>query len=191
MKPITNHKPRRQGKGDRLLSPGCSADEVAADHAVAPFDRAARQMEQTWGIDRLPELVSPETAAKFGSAMAKLNAALAANDPKEVAARAAVCMRGLHVMDAEARAAGRQPIPSSFWMHEQEGRTIIIAQDQREWPMISEQFPGVPIYSLREVFNALQKYGSAVAAAKAQFPGSQIRKPEPIKQDEMNDPVPF
>lgn len=183
-------RPRRQKLGDRLTSPDARADEIACDHAIAPFDRAARQAEATWGVDKLPELVSPETAAKYGSALAKLNAALEANNPEEVAARAAVCIRGLTAMDAEARAAGHQPMPEDFWLHEQNGDQIIIARNMRDWPLIEKLHPGIPIFSLREVANALEAYGQTVVAVKQHFPGAEVKSMQPIKQEELEDELP-
>ena len=184
-------RPKRQRLGDTFTSPDARASEIACDHAIAPFDRAATQIERTWGIDRLPELVSPETAAKYGSAFAKLNAAINASDPGECAARAAVCIRGMAAMDAEARAAGHQPMPSNFWMYEQEGNTIIIAQDMRDWPLIEKMHPNVPIFSLREVFNALEAYGQTVVAVKKNFPSAEIKETRKIDMSSMEDDLPF
>jgi len=186
----TARRPKRQRLGDTFTSPDARATEIACDHAIAPFDRAATQAERTWGIDRLPELVSPATAAKYGSAFAKMNAAINASDPDDCAARAAVCIRGLAAMEAEARAAGHQPMPSGFWMHEQEGTTIIIAQDMRDWPLIEAMHPGVPIFSMREVFNALEAYGQTVVAVKHAFPGAEVKSSQPIDRH-PEDPIPY
>ena len=76
-------RPRRQKKGDRLLDRAASLNEIQCDKAVAVMDRLAIQMDRRWGVDRLPELVSIETAQKYGSALAKLNAALEGNDQQE------------------------------------------------------------------------------------------------------------
>lgn len=186
-----SRRPRRQRLGDRITAPDALASDVACDHAIAPFDRAATQAEKTWGIDRLPELVSPQTAAKYGSAFAKLNAAINASNPEEVATRAAVCIRGLAAMDAEARAAGHQPIPSNFWMYEQDGNTIIIAQDMRDWPLIEKMHPNVPIFSMREVFNALEKYGQTVVAVKQAFPGAEVKEIRKTQIAQVEDDLPF
>ena len=186
----TARRPSRQRLGDRLTSTDARAAEIACDHAIAPFDRAARQADQTWGIDRLPELVSPQTAAKYGSALAKLNAAIAASDPDDCAARASVCIRGMAAMDAEARATGHTPMPSGFWMHEQDGNQIIIAQDMRDWPLIEKLHPGVAIFSLREVANALEAYGQTVVAVKQHFPGAEVKSSKPIDK-EPQDAIPF
>ena len=69
-------RPKRQKKADRLLHSGQSQNQVMCDFALAPLDRLAIEMDRKWGIDVLPELVSVEMAQKYGSAMAKLNAAM-------------------------------------------------------------------------------------------------------------------
>src|SRR6056300_584252 len=103
-----NQRPKRQKKSDRILHSGQTQNQIMTDYAVAPFDRKAEEMDEKWGIDRLVELVSAETAAKYGSAMAKFNDAIDAGDPSVTAARAQVCIRGMDAMDAEAAAAGAQ-----------------------------------------------------------------------------------
>ena len=73
---------KRQKKSDRILHGSQNRDAIMCDYALAPVDRLAIHMDEKWGIDVLPELVSVETAMKFGSAMAKMNAAIDANDPE-------------------------------------------------------------------------------------------------------------
>lgn len=158
-------KPKRQKKSDRLLYSGISKEEMMSDMAVAPMDRLAEQMDTVWGIDRLPELVTPATAAKYGSAMAKLNAALAANDPAEVQLRAEVVMRGLHAMDAEAKQLGAQPASTEVWEVELDGETIGIMRDARGWKAIQAQRPELRLVTLREVAVALQAWSQTVPAA--------------------------
>lgn len=58
-------KPKRQKKSDRLMYAGIRKEEMMCDMAIAPMDRLAEQMDTIWGVDRLPELVSPATAAKY------------------------------------------------------------------------------------------------------------------------------
>jgi hypothetical protein len=183
---------RRQRRGDRLITPGASQQEVAVDHAVAPFDRLSLEMERKWGVDKLVEKVSPQTAAKFGSAMAKLNAAITADDPDEVAARAAVCIRGLQAMDREATEAGFQPVPDGYWIYNHDGEEMIFAQDNRDWRAIEARHPGVRIWSCREIALALQHYGESVVAAKDAFPAAKvvsIRRTDWKK--ELEDEIPW
>jgi hypothetical protein len=72
-------------------------------------------MEMKWGCERLPSLVAPATASLFGSAKAKLDAAIQANDPQEVARRAAVMIRGWSKMDAEATERGHEALSPQIW----------------------------------------------------------------------------
>lgn len=186
-------RPQRHHKGDRLMHSGAKPEEVACDFALGPFDTAARDTERKWGINRLEGLVSPETAAKYGSAIGKLNAAMNAGDPAEVAMRAGVCIRGMAAMDAEATAAGHQPIIPEAWEFQIDGKTCALLRDDAAWPAYSAARPGVRVYTMREVTNALEAYGQTVAAVKDAFPGAKVtavRKPTAL-EIALEDEVPF
>jgi hypothetical protein len=188
---MTRH--HRQKKHDRLMHSGASRAEVESDLATGPFDRVARDMDRKWGQDRLPALVSPETAMRWGTAMSNLNAALDANDPPLVVARVNACLRGFALMDAEATAAGHQPIPPQVQEIEIDGKLCAVLWDGNQWPVYAALRPGVRTYTPREVANALAAYGQTVAAVKDAFPGAEVkavRKPTPLEA-ELNDEIPF
>ena len=100
-------KPMRQRKDDRLMHSGATAAEIRCDLATGPFDRLCREMDRKWGQDRLPELVAPETAARWGMALANLNAAIASQDEAMVIAREAI--QAAHDGMAEAGISIRMP----------------------------------------------------------------------------------
>lgn len=191
---MTKHNARHFARRrDPLVHPGATAEEMQIGSALAPFDRAVRETEVSWGIDRLPELVSPESAAKWGSAVGKLNAAIDSGDVQEVTARVGVCLRGLAALDAEATAAGHRPITPDAWEVSVDGVTCAILKDDAAWPAFAAERPGVRIYSLREVGNALAAYGGMVAAVKESFPGARVaavRERTQLEQD-LQDEVPF
>ena len=181
-------RPTRQKKDDRILHKGATANEIKADLALAPFDAAVREMDRRWGVDVLPELVSTESAAKWGKAMAGLNAAIDAQDPDKVKFWCEVCIRGLNAMDAEAVALGRQVSDPDIWEYELDGTVFGIIADNREWPAAYAKRPGIAIYTLREVAVALQAHKNGlVNAAKLAFPGAEIkairRKPEDLEDE--------
>jgi len=181
-------RPTRQKKDDRILHKGATANEIKSDLALAPFDAAVREMDKRWGVDRLPELVSTESAAKWGKAMAGLNAAIDAQDPDKVKFWCEVCIRGLSAMDAEAVALGRQVSDPDIWEYELDGTVFGIIADNREWPAAYAKRPGIAIYTLREVAVALQAHKNGlVNAAKLAFPGAEIkairRKPEDLEDE--------
>ena len=104
---------------DTFTDPEAHTDSTrdAIHHALLPLDRAASEMEMKWGCERLPSLVSPETASLFGSAKAKLDAAIQVNDPQEVVRRAAVMIKGWAKMDAEATERGHRALSPDIWCH--------------------------------------------------------------------------
>lgn len=149
-------RPRRQRKGDRILTPGATRTEIECDYAIAPLDRAALDMDRKWGIDRLPEIVSPEMAQRYGAAMAYLNACLEEGDPDNCAAAAGNCIRGLHAMDAEATRLGRQTASGDYLEYEMDGFKFGVLKDKAEWRTAQDARPDLHFYSLREVAVALQ-----------------------------------
>lgn len=187
-------RPRRERKGDRLLAPGCTKEEIMVDYAVAPFDRIAREMDNAWGVDRLPELVTPALSAKFGAAVAYLNEAINANDPDKAAAAATNCIKGLRAMDAEARSLGRQPLPADVWVHQHEGRTFAVMRETGDWTTLQAQLPDTAIYSLQEVALAMEAYKSALPvldAAKRAFPGAAVVRVRSTLEDCLDDEIPW
>lgn len=189
-------RPRRQFKADRFRSPGSSQDEIRADYAVAPFDRAMRKMDRRWGIDRLPELVTPTLSEKFGAAIAYMSDRIDNADPEGAAAAAANAIKGLQAMDAEALALGHKPVPAEVWIVEVDGQQFGLVHEAGDWPTLQEAYPHLNLFSLREAAIAVQSYRDAgVAAAKDAFPGAQVVAFNPNKPavDYKNggDPIPF
>lgn len=181
-------RPTRQKKDDRILHKGATAAQVRCDMALAPFDNACREMERKWGVDVLPDLVSTESAEKWGRAMAGLNSAIDSEDPDKTKFWCEVCIRGLNAMDAEAVALGRQVSDPDIWEYELDGTVFGIIADGREWPAAYAKRPGIAIYTLREVAVALQAHKNGlVNAAKLAFPGAEIkairRKPEDLEDE--------
>lgn len=194
-KPAKQKRPTRQRKSDRLLHSNVSAEEIQCDYALAPFDRVAHDMDRKWGVDMLPELVAPETAAKYGSAMAKLNAAIDAQDPAMVAARAAVCIRGMQAMDAEATAAGKQPASEDVWVLAFQGKQVGLLKNGRAWQKVKDKHPDLEVITENDVILALEFYaqsklGQMQAMIKADFPQAEVVSFK-VKNERIEDELPF
>lgn len=190
------NRPRRERKADRILTPDARAEEIRCDAALAPLDRLARQMDDRWGVDRLVELVSPETAERYGSALAKLNEAIRESDPPTVLHRAKVCIRGLEAMDAEALELGRTPNTGEYWEYEYEDLKFAIVRDNSEWPLVKKERPELQIYSLREIAVILKSVAgiSFIDTVKREFPQAEIKKIKERLPDDFwengGDPIP-
>lgn len=189
-------RPRRQKRGDYLLDRHATQIEIQCDKAVAVMDRLARQMDERWGVDRLPELVSIETAQKYGSALAKLNAALEAKDPAEVAKRAQVCMRGLKVMNDEAEAAGQPKASAVYWEAEVDGFHFAVMHDDAHWKACQAERPDLRFFTMREIgvaLRALKIDNPIFSEIKKHFPAAQIESiaERASESKTLDDPIPF
>jgi hypothetical protein len=193
---MTEHrptKPRRQRSADRVLHRDVTAVQIKCDFALAPFDRMANAMDHKWGIDRLVELVPADVAAKYGSAMAKLNQAIDDQDPDEVAVRASVCIRGMQAMDQIATQAHGEPPTAQVWVVEADGYTFGLMRDPRAWQRAQEAYPKLELITEREMVLALTMYRRSLAkemidAAKAAFPGAEVTA---VRNMELEDDIPW
>lgn len=143
------------------------------------LDELAHQMEMRWGVDRLPRLVTPETAARFQHWADKLNNALE-HGGSDVAELAGIVERGWKAMDAEATARGCFPLPPACYSVDLrlQGLGIVeIAIDQAHataliWQARNEGRT-VAVWTLSEVGTVLVLHGVAHAAKEA-FPGAVV-----------------
>ena len=182
---------------DQITSPKEYGDPIAdgIHHAIKPVDEIATRMELKWGCDRLPGLVSPETAAKFGSAKAKLDAAILDNDPQAVAKKAQVMVKGYKALDKEA-SNDHEPFKPRIWHYTtQAGFKFAIAKgnaDAIKAIRSDQRMEGVAVYSLDEIGRLLESDSMAlVNAIKEQFPDSNVTAIRPAKNDSLDDPLPF
>ncbi len=184
---------KRQKKSDRILHGNQSKDDIMCDYALAPVDRLAIQMDEKWGIDVLPELVSVSMSQKYGSAVAKMNAAVEAGDVEECKKRCEVVIRGLQAMDAEAERIGAQRASTDVWEVQIDGKLFGVMKDGRSWRTIKKQRPELELLTLREVGLAYSWFrdnwaGELEKAAKQSFPGAEVMD---IKGKLFDDPIPW
>jgi hypothetical protein len=185
-------------KPDALTQRDGYTDPIAEGihHSIKPLDRIATEMEIKWGCDRLVSLVAPQTAAKFGSAKAKLDAAIELNVAAEVAKTASVMMRGWAALDAEATKGGHRPLEPNIWSHTTEaGFRFAVAQgnaDAIKALKTHDDLEGVHVYSLDEIGRLLESAAmSLVNATKERFPGATVKAVRTPLPDGMNDEVPW
>jgi hypothetical protein len=187
---------------DIFTNPKAHGDSIAdaIHHALLPLDRAASEMELKWGCERLPSLVSPATAALFGSAKAKLDAAIQANDPQEVARRAAVMIKGWSKMDLDATERGHRALSPDIWCHTTStGFKVAVARsnaDVIKSIRTDDRLKGVAVYSMDEIARILEAESYRLLdTVKKTWPEAKITKatsrkkklPAPL----FDDGVPF
>jgi len=187
-------RPERQKKSDRLTNPAASAVAIKIDMMMAPLTLAVDEADRRWGIDRLPELVAVDTAAKWGLTLAKLSEAIDAEDAEKAAQWTGAALRGLAFMEAEASAGGALRACSDVWEVELNGVVYGIMRDGRAWQEIREQRPDLRLLTLREVAVAVEWWseyglGKMQAAVADAFPAAEVIRSRPggSLEDDIGD----
>jgi hypothetical protein len=144
---------------------------------LRPFWRAEEKASQRWGgIVRLQSLVSPELSARYGSAYAKLQAAIKAFDSQETARLASICIRGLDALDKAATESHESLEPRSVFI-QHHGRSYIVAIDRLDVAAIKAP-ESVPVLSIQELLECrqivLDGQIKALDAIQTAFPGSEV-----------------
>lgn len=188
-------------KPDGLLSPDVTAAQSKVHFVCAPFDRANSEADAKWGIDRLPSLVGPDMAAKYGYSVGKLNEAVNAVDADLAEQWAGVCIRGLNAMDAEATKRGHKPARGEFIEVEVPGNDgkpfrIGILKDAGQREAAKAIRPDLMFITPREAALAYQTRLTTppLAAVKERFPNSEItavRPNPPVDYANGGDEIPF
>lgn len=186
----------KKQRPDKITAPEFFGDENAESifHSVSAVDYVAQQMEDKWGCNRLPKLVSAETAAKFGSAKAKLDQAISENDAEAVTKRASVMQRGWEALDKEATAKGERPVSAVAWTwRDDDARAHAFVKDTAEAIAYGNDNPGVAVWTMAEVVRVVaafdDRYKNLGNAAKIAFPGAEIVKIKNRKN--FSDEIPF
>ena len=148
-------------------------------HALAALDQVVIRCEQKWGVDRLPKLVPPETASRFGSAKAKLDAAIEVDDADEVARRASVLARGWEALDKEATAAGHEPSEVDAWIWRDENdQPHAFVRDTADALKYMQNHKNVVVWSMPEIVRTaaafLEEAGKLGEKVKTTFPGAAV-----------------
>lgn len=178
---MTKVKSRRDleaiGKDDYVPLQGWQYDQMYG--AMKPVDAIAAELELRWGAGKLETLVTPETAAKFESARAKLDVAIFNRDPELVIQRAGVMVRGWKALEAEALRLGHKPMPPELWYATapaefgDEEMQFVIAKDNSAATLAQTD---LPVYTVTEVARIIRSWRGnlGVDTVKDIFAGAEI-----------------
>ena len=180
------------GKPDYAPMQDWQLDQIHG--ALKPLDEVAADCELRWGKERLQGLVSPETAAKFEAAKAKLDVAIADKDVALVIRRAKNMMAGWKALENEAIEAGHKPAPPELWYatapneYGDDELQIVIAKDNSAATLAQTD---LPVYTVTEIARIVRAWRSQmdVHTAKAAFPGAEIVRID--GDDNFEDEIPF
>ena len=175
---------RRKRKPDRLMNSSEIGNVVAESvyHALRPLDEMVHQMEMRWGADRL--------VAKFGSAKAKLDAAIDANDVEAVRKKAAVMIKAWKALSDEATALGHKGLDPEVWeVTTEDGQRYAFCRSNVEAWKASREMEGTRVFSIEEAARLLDVRFKLVGGVKDVFPDAEVVNVK--KREPLDDAIPF
>lgn len=188
-----------RGRAKPAASPSMSEAESRAWAAsTAVLDRVAGDLERTWGVNRLPQLVPPDLAAKFARAQEQCDMAISAGDVETAAQKAASLVRGWKALDAAARASGHTPNDLGVvWTASMAGEAFAVCLHTADVGAVTGQYPDHTAIALEELLRLLTAQQAALLLrAKQVFPGAEItdvrpKSPKPAADWSRGDDLPF
>lgn len=167
-----------KGQGITLGRPDDSRlRQKKVDTLLEPLNRVAKEMEEKWGIDRLPGLVPIEMAERFASAAEKLDLAMATGDTERITERAEVMRRGWIKLDEIAEAAGHEAWqqPEVWEGRRPDGKTFLLVKDGST-AIKANRDTGQGVWTLAEIGKLLQHFDTDgfTQAMKEEFGGTLV-----------------
>jgi hypothetical protein len=182
---------------DRLPTRTEVNDERISE-AVHMHDRVVSDVEKRWGVDRLQELVSENTRAKFHQQREKLWNALTKNDGKAAVHEAQVMCRAYAVLEREAKELGAKELTGDYIEGLMpDGKVLAICADKFEAGKVGRENRDMCVYSIQEIGRVLhakdqeqiKKIHAQVDKVKSIFAGAEVVSVTPI--EELDDDIPF
>lgn len=161
---------------------------------LTEYDRVVSDYERRWGVERLPNLVSPELRDRFWQQMDKLNDAIHRDAAVDVEHHVAVTLRAYGALEKEAIALGGKEIGMDVWTAHVDDKVVAIARDEQAVMHIKKDMPDALVYCVQEVAVILAKWSEQNAlavAVKDTFPGATVSDVKPTLKDKLDDEIPF
>lgn len=149
-----------------------------AQIAIEALDEVAHQMEQKWGVGRLPALVAafdPDLAARFWRQLELLNAACQAGVLSEQETQANRMRNAWMALSAAAEAAGADPLDPKFMETAlPDGTVLIVCADLASAHRMAHDNRKAVVWSLEEVARVAWEF-SLVNDAKTIWKGATVQ----------------
>lgn len=155
-------------------------------------DATRRDVELTWGAERLPILVGPDWRVKLRRQQAKFTAALEAawkadvltvDAIGDVRSHAEAMKRGWRKLEEIAAEAGHRPQSPGVLAERllPDGSVCAIVRDNDAAAQVNAEGRAVSVYTLDEVFTLIgELVPESLALAKVHFPGARFTAASPL-----------
>lgn len=154
-------------------------DYSLAKATLDGVDHAISTAERTWGVGRLRLLVSDDLRARWDRQWLAWCRAVEADDVGEIQKQGAAVRRAVAALEADAKAAGQQPLTPEVWETWHSDRVIVVCRTSAEAGVVAREGRAVEIWTLDELVRLALADRPGLAAVKEVFPGSTVTAIKP------------
>ncbi len=165
---------------------------------LTEYDRVVSDYERRWGVERLPNLVSPELRDRFHEQMDKMNAAIDKVDPIAVEEEVQTTIRGIKALEKAAVLAGAKELTGEHWEAPmKDGTVLAIAKTDAEVSRVQKDNRDMIVYSVAEIGRIIGAWreneeAKTLDAIKRTFDGAIVEEVKPkITEAMLDDEIPF
>lgn len=158
--------------------------KTASDYSLAKaildgVDHAIATAERTWGVGRLRLLVSDDLRARWDRQWLAWCRAAEGDDVGAIQKQGAAVRRAVAALEAEARAAGQQPLTPDVWETRHGDRVIVVCRTSAEAGVVAREGRKAEVWTLDELVRLALADRPALAAVKEFFPGAEVAAIKP------------
>lgn len=150
----------------------------AIETIVKAVDRIGREMEEKWGVGRLPTLVPIVWAERFRDQQRRFSAAVWAVEPVSARKQGEAMLRAYEKLDALAVASGAKYGPSEQWEFEGPDGLIVLVRDISRVGQARLDGRAAAVWSLDEIASVIRNH-PILAKAKSEFAGAVVESIRP------------
>jgi hypothetical protein len=167
-------EPRSQNKEKEMTDPISWQVYEAIASVTAGVDEVARQMEDRWGVGRLPLLVGDEMREKFNRQLRRFDEAIVSNDVERVRQTGAATTRAWQALDQAATDTGQQQLQSDCWeVQLEDGRVVALCRTNAEAHAEVRSGRHLEVWTVDEIARIMFAF-PGLGNAKQIFPGALI-----------------
>ena len=158
--------------------------KTASDYSLAKsildgVDHAISTAERTWGVDRLRLLVSDDLRARWDRQWLAWCRATESDDVGAIQKQGGAVRRAVAALEAEARAAGQQPLAPEAWEAKHGDRVIVVCRTSAEAGVVAREGRKAEVWTLDELVRLALADRPGLEAVKQIFPGATVTAIKP------------
>lgn len=158
--------------------------KTASDYSLAKsildgVDHAISTAERTWGVGRLRLLVSDDLRARWDRQWLAWCRATEGDDVGAIQKQGGAVRRAVAALEAEARAAGQQPLTPEVWEARHGDRVIVVCRTSAEAGVVAREDRKAEVWTLDELVRLALADRPGLEAVKEIFPGATVTAIKP------------